>query len=345
MPIRYDKKNRRWRFEFNRIVGNERIRASRLLPSGWSQDQAHAYDRQESARFYAIASGIEKPKPLIEEAVEAYVTHRIPHLRNGKKTSQDLFLLFPYIEGRYLDDLGRISRQYQKDNQGLAPATIRNRLAYLRSAVRYAYKHHDIGDRDYTDKMIFPSVNNKRQVYIGQEDLHEKLLAHCDDEEARALFTLAFYTGLRWRSEILTLQPNQIVFVKKQAWLRISDTKSGDPHMIPVHPEALDALRFIPFKWKDSYYYARFWKAREASGLSHLKMHDKRHSFASALLSSGATLGEVGRALNHKSVQSTQRYSHLYPERVKELILRLPRTKKSAPQSTTKTKSKAGNVS
>jgi hypothetical protein len=35
--------------------------------------------------------------------------------------------------------------------------------------------------------------------------------------------------------------------------------------------------------------------------------------------------------LNHDSVQSTERYSHLYPERVKELILRLPSTKKSAP--------------
>ena len=68
--------------------------------------------------------------------------------------------------------------------------------------------------------------------------------------------------------------------------------------------DAVEALQFIPFKWKDSYYYDRFWKARKArkaAGLEHVKMHDKRHSLASALLSTGAMLGEVGRALNHQS--------------------------------------------
>jgi integrase len=194
--------------------------------------------------------------------------------------------------------------------------------------VRYAYKHHDIGDRDYTDKMSLPAVSNKRQVYITQEQLHDKLLAHCPDPEASALFTLAFYTGLRWRSEILTLQQEQITIVKDQVWIGLPDSKNGTPHMIPVHPNAIDALRFIPFRWKDSYYYDRFWKAREAAGLKHLRLHDERHSLASALLSSGATLGEVGQALNHDSVQSSERYSHMYPERLKELILRLPLAKK-----------------
>jgi hypothetical protein len=53
-------------------------------------------------------------------------------------------------------------------------------------------------------------------------------------------------------------------------------------------------------------------------------------------LSTGATLGEVGNVLNHDSVQSTDRYSHLYPERVKKLILGLPIVaEKSAPLSDT----------
>ena len=109
-------------------------------------------------------------------------------------------------------------------------------------------------------------------------------------------------------------------------WL--PDTKNGMPHMIPVHPNAIDALRYVPFNWRDRYYYLRFWKAREAAGMKHLWLHDERHSLASALLSSGATLGEVGQTLSHDSVQSSERYSHLYPERLKELILRLPLAKK-----------------
>ena len=65
--------------------------------------------------------------------------------------------------------------------------------------------------------------------------------------------------------------------------------------------------------------------------MKHLKIHDERHSLASALLSTGATLGEVGSVLNHDSVQSTDRYSHLYPERIKELLERLPVVTENAP--------------
>ncbi|PTR08931.1 hypothetical protein C8R32_10410 [Nitrosospira sp. Nsp5] len=63
--------------------------------------------------------------------------------------------------------------------------------------------------------------------------------------------------------------------------------------------------------------------------MKHLWLHDERHSLASASLSSGAALGEVGQTLSHDSVQSSERYSHLYSERLKELILRLPLAKKT----------------
>lgn len=328
MPNYYDRDKKRFRFTFKRIINGQEHRTSKLLPEGWSQAQADAYDRQESARIYAVATGIEKPKPEIAEALGLYLDHRIPHLKNGRKAAQDLAHLIPYIDGKRLDELGSVSRKYCKENSDLSPATLHNRLAYLKAAVRYAYRHHDIGDRDYTDKMSLPAVNNKRQIYITQDDLHDKLLVNCPDPEAAALITLAFYTGLRWRSEILTLKPEQITIVNDQAWIGLPDSKNGTPHMVPIHPNAIDALRFIPFQWGDHYYYARFWKARDAAGLKHLRLHDERHSLASALLSSGATLGEVGQTLNHDSVQSSERYSHLYPERLKELILRLPLAKK-----------------
>jgi integrase len=328
MPNYYDRDKKRFRFTFKRLINGQEYRTSKLLPAAWNQAQADAYDRQESARIYAVASGIEKPKPEIAEALSLYLDHKIPNLKNGRKAAHDLAHLLPYIEGKRLDELGPISRKYCKENSRLSPATLHNRLAYLKAAVRYAYRHHDIGDRDYTDKMSLPTVNNKRQVYITQDELHNKLLANCADLEAAALFTLAFYTGLRWRSEILTLRREQITIVNDQAWIGLPDSKNGAPHMIPVHPNAIDALRYIPFTWGDRYYYLRFWKAREAAGLKHLRLHDERHSLASALLSSGATLGEVGQALNHDSVQSSERYSHMYPERLKELILRLPLAKK-----------------
>jgi site-specific recombinase XerD len=59
-----------------------------------------------------------------------------------------------------------------------------------------------------------------------------------------------------------------------------------------------------------SIYYA--WNtARQNVGLSDVRMHDLRHSFASLLIISGRTLYEVQHILGHTQVKTTQRYAHL----------------------------------
>lgn len=328
MPISWDKRNARWRFQFNRVLAGRRFRASRLLPQGWSRAQADAYDRQEVARLYALATGIERPVPLISEAVTLYLDHRIPHLANGRACAQALALMLPAYQGKALDQLGDISRRYAKearrdDGSPLAPATLRNRLAYLRAAVRYAYRHHGLGDRDYSAQMAMPKVDNARQTYLRPPDLR-RLLGHIGDPETRALVRLAFYTGLRWVKELLPRQPEDIQKAGADWWLTIPDTKTGKPHMVWLHPACRRDLAFLPFRHHWRTYYGRFCEAREAAGLPDLHMHDLRHSLASVLISQGATLAEVGGALGHASHQSTARYAHLYPERVAEQVKRIP---------------------
>jgi integrase len=51
--------------------------------------------------------------------------------------------------------------------------------------------------------------------------------------------------------------------------------------------------------------------ARKSVGLSDVRMHDLRHSFASLLINSGRTLYEVQHILGHTQVKTTQRYAHL----------------------------------
>ena len=50
----------------------------------------------------------------------------------------------------------------------------------------------------------------------------------------------------------------------------------------------------------------------KAAGITGLRIHDLRHSFASELVSSGASLPLIGSLLGHWSTQTTSRYSHLY---------------------------------
>jgi integrase len=45
-----------------------------------------------------------------------------------------------------------------------------------------------------------------------------------------------------------------------------------------------------------------------------VRLHDLRHSFASILVSGGASLPLIGQMLGHTQVQTTQRYAHLYDD-------------------------------
>lgn len=331
MPIYYDKTKRAHRFQFNRVIRGRRLRASRLLPAGWSQAQADAYDRQECARLYGLATGIDQETPLIDTAVALYLTHRVPKLKNKKNTAQNLALLVPAIAGRPLADLPAIAREYDQANPDLAPATVRNRLAWLRAAVRYAYREHNLGHVDHTARMRLPRVNNKRHVYLRVEQM-ETLRRACDDADTRALIRIAFYTGCRWVAELLPRQPEDVVRIGRTTWLKIADTKNAEPKMVPVHPAIRADLKRLPFTEHWRTYYARFEAARTKANMEEVNMHDLRHSLASALISQGETLAVVGKALGHKSAQSTERYAHLYPEAVARAVKRIPTGKKRKPK-------------
>ncbi|NOX40140.1 MAG: site-specific integrase [Alphaproteobacteria bacterium] len=52
-------------------------------------------------------------------------------------------------------------------------------------------------------------------------------------------------------------------------------------------------------------------RIRAAAGLPDVRIHDLRHTFASLLVSRGASLEMIAKLLGHAQVQTTQRYAHL----------------------------------
>lgn len=57
-------------------------------------------------------------------------------------------------------------------------------------------------------------------------------------------------------------------------------------------------------------------KARERAGLKDVRMHDLRHSFASALVNNGLSIYDVKELLGHAFITTTQRYAHLSQDRL-----------------------------
>jgi len=60
-----------------------------------------------------------------------------------------------------------------------------------------------------------------------------------------------------------------------------------------------------------------------ATGLEDFRWHDLRHSFASELAMSGATLAEIAEAMGHKTLQMVKRYAHLTEGHVGKVVERM----------------------
>jgi integrase len=316
MSLRYLREKKCYRFEFEATLNGERVRATKMLPKGWSKAQADTYDKNESARLFAENSGVQRPQITILKAVNLYVTERCPNLKNGDATAQELQRFYPAYQGRTIEELADVAREYAasavrsvKGPDGiirtvpLAPATIRNRLAYLRAACRYAFRYHNMGERDPAERMQMPAVKNERHEYASRREML-KIARAMSNYPARAVLRIAFYSGMRI-SEILAAQ------LVDDACFLLTDTKNGDRRMVPVHPRVKCCLGYFPITFKKRWIQRKFSQATEATGLQHLHFHDLRHSAASEMINSGATLYEVGAVLGHRSAQSTKRYAHL----------------------------------
>ena len=313
MSIYKDKKSGCWRFDFDRRVNGQRVRDRKLLPKGWTRAQADAFDRQESATLYAIARGTERRQRTVDEAVTVYVNERVPELKAGENCQRELETLHPWYTGRPIEALPEICAEYARDQQGaLQPATIKNRLSYLRAACRFAWKRHNMCQHDPGARVEMPTVKNERQVYVDRRQVLQ-LARACRHRGVRALILLAFYSGMRV-AEIQRAERDGENFV-------LHDTKNGEPRIIPVHPKCARAMHIpMPRRSEIDYYWPL---ARAACGLEHVRLHDLRHSTASGLLNAGVPLHTVGMVLGHKSAASTRRYAHLSTDSIRDALRKL----------------------
>jgi integrase len=248
---------------------------------------------------------------MIEDAVLLYLEQHAPNLKNCANLTRELAACHSAYAGRPMADLADIAREYPKiahksnSKTKLNPATVRNRLAYLRAACRWAWKHHQMGDHDPAERMVLPKARNERHIYLSRAEF----LAICRKVRPgseRAAIRIAFYSGMR-ASEVglATVMFGEFC---------LSDTKNGERRIIPVHPKVAHITRnpklwpIKPTRWTVS---THFKIAARAAGFAGVRLHDVRHSTASEMINAGVDLYTVGAVLGHKSAVSTKRYAHL----------------------------------
>ena len=64
----------------------------------------------------------------------------------------------------------------------------------------------------------------------------------------------------------------------------------------------------------------RFWRVLREAGLSDVRLHDLRHSYASFALRNGETVPTIGRLLGHRDPTTTLRYTHFADALTREAV-------------------------
>lgn len=300
MSIHWVKGKGAFCFSFKRKIRGKEVRATKLLPKGWTREQADKFDIKETARIYAEHSGVSTQQFLIEDAVLLYMQEHVPNLKTAHDYVAEYHRLMPLYEGKSLSELPEVAAAINK--LPLAPASRRTKIRMLAAACNYGFKYHGMGDSSPSARVVLPKVKNARTVYPSRAEVL-RMARLCKVHEVRAAILTAYYSGMR-QGEIRRAVVDQGLF-------KLYDTKNGEIRFVPIHPKLKPYLKHFPMSLTKMQLYYPWKQARDACGLHHLHFHDIRHTAATEMLNAGATLKEVGGVLGHKDTRSTEIYAHL----------------------------------
>jgi integrase/recombinase XerD len=227
------------------------------------------------------------------------------------------------------------------DERGYARSTRARKIAALKSMFRFL-REEGLVDENPTEQLRSPRSGRTlpKALSIEQVDLLMATVYEDDTPEGvrdAAMFEVLYAAGLRV-SELVGLD------------LRDLDMESGSvrcigkgskERVVPLHAQAiesvdtyLETIRPIHERQRQEQalflnrngrrltrqaFWLRLKRAARAAGISdHISPHTLRHSFATHMLRGGASLRHVQEMLGHASIATTQIYTHLTSEHVRE---------------------------
>lgn len=235
--------------------------------------------------------------------------------------------------------------RYKNSNEDeLATITQAYHLIALRGFLSYLSKR-DIESLS-PDKIILPKVSRKQVTFLNYDEV-ERMLAGIDTGKEsglrdRAIIELLFSSGLRV-SELINLnrdhvntkrrefmvrgkgQKDRPVFISESAadWVsRYLDTRQDS--LVPLFLSysrngTVDTSGDFRRLTARSIQRIVTFYARMAGITKHVSPHTMRHSFATDLLMNGADLRSVQSMLGHSNISTTQVYTHVTDEHLREV--------------------------
>ena len=305
---------------------------------------AHNFLHRESAGV--VADSAKDPKAMIDRFLDAIWMERGLSENTLGAYRADLVALNQRLESRSVE-LVHASRADIMDyiawrvEGGAKPRSTARQLSSFRRFYRYLLREGVISE-DPTVNIAMPKIGRSLPQSLTEQDV-EMLLAAPKVAEPlghrdRTMLEVLYATGVRV-SELINLKLSQINL--NQGVLRIIG-KGDRERLIPLGDEAQDWIRefsegprgeillerqteyLFPTRRGDRMTRQAFWHiikryAKKAGISRKLSPHTVRHAFATHLLNNGADLRVVQLLLGHSDVSTTQIYTHVARERMKEL--------------------------
>jgi integrase len=217
-----------------------------------------------------------------------------------------------------------------------APATVNRYLAVLSHAFSIAVTEWEWLQDNPVLKLKKLREPRGRDRYLSESEC-ERLLRACQESTNPYLYlvvVLAISTGMR-HGEIITLRRRHVDV--RRGRITLEETKNDEPRTVPLTGIAHSLLRKYlrvpridtdllfpgtnPAKPVDL---RKSWdNALRKAHISDFRFHDLRHTAASYLALSGASIKDIATILGHKSLAMANRYTHLPESHTEQVVAKM----------------------
>lgn len=255
----------------------------------------------------------------------------LPYIKTYKRSwKDDVGLINNHINPNfgelYMDELSKqaVVQFINAKKVSHAPGSINRVIVLLRYIYNLAIAWETVRiTKNPTKGIPLLKTNTRKERYLSGQEAKRLIesLQQSDNPMLQYIVPMLILTGAR-KNEVLYARWED--FNLEQRIWRIPMSKSGKARHVPISDGVLRLLDTMPRKddcpWmfanpKTGKPYKSFFNswhtARKKVGLSDVRVHDLRHSFASFLVNSGRSLYEVQKILGHSQISTTQRYAHL----------------------------------
>lgn len=344
--------NKTWSTRFRYIEEDGVEKQKRLSGFSTKKEAQDAY-----LKFMAGVKKYEKTADVSKKLTfnDLFEEYKLYFQKHSKKSSYQSFLqrtnghILNYFKDYKVKDITpKLILEWQNTVEKYSYNYKLHLRTTLSSLLRYAETYYGIPNQ-LVKVASFKKTPQKSEMRIWTPEQFELAMSHLNNFEYRVFFSALFYTGARkgeimatswndWDLENNILTINKTVTKKIEGYKYWIDTPKNETSnrkiKIPNHlAEMLKELKAnrhgilgkftfgVDEPLSETSILRHLDNASKSAGLTHIRIHDLRHSHASLLISQGVSIVSIAKRLGHSNIERTlNTYAHMLPHEEDALI-------------------------